>query len=1035
MDRLPYFKYVTLVLACMLFPLWLFAKFPPTNYNTIPLLKQSAIIDTTICEGNCVVFDNISYCEEGTYILNNSNVLKVNLMPTVQQTSLTICEGETYPNQDWTTTGRYNYQTSVGACEITVWVDLSVAQPKETFISQEISYGECYDFGPNTLCQTGEYELRYLSAEGCDSTVYINLVVEELLIDTLPSVSVCSGESYSPIGFDTTLTESGLYQFYGETSEGRPTLSILDFQVKGKIITNLEKFTCEGTPFIHDGQILEESKVYEFNYTAFDGCDSLVLIDLTIGAVTTTNLNETINSDAFIVIGNNVVNLEGSYEFVFTSSVGCDSIVQLNLAIAGTPDSLMIEDATLEEEVCSGIVTRNICLKDLPFEIGPNTFWQGGIFELTYLAPDGCTNDFDLDLTVERKITSLKEKICEGSSYTMNGVNYTQTGIYADTLIGVTGNNCDSIIYLDLTIMFPKETSVAKSICWGEPLMINGDFVTESGTYIERFRTTEGCDSLVTINLTVEGGPNLAVEKMNLCAGESYADDIGNKVFVSGLYNFKFISEDGCDSIVTLDLLIPDTIRLEVDTFFCDGENFDFENFSVTRSGIYREKFKSAGDCDSIVQYTLTALDCEIGSIQNADTIICGGNTGEFSFMLIKGQAPFSYQWASESGLRNGEGVDLNLQEEVIEEGLPSGTYGITVTDRNGQEAVLEIEIFRPEIITAVWEISPLIGADHLACYGDSTAFLQIMPAGGLPPYRYQWSNGVSGTNRIENLSAGTYTVTITDDFNCPYISTEEIRQPPALTFIAESEDPLCEDLASGLISISEVAGGKEPYEFQLEGFTQFSNEMNFQNLAEGTYKIVTRDSNNCQVDTTLTIVAPEVITLDYAEDILIKLGEQYDLDISSSGVPQTISWEEIEGISCTDCLEVTLSPVVSSIYTLTVTSLDNCSTTVQLNVNVSKDRYIFIPNVFSPNLDGLNDGFTVFGGPSIANVEVLQIFSRWGELLFETNNLELNNELKGWDGYHNGRKMNPGVYVWMAKVTFIDGETKVYSGDVLLAE
>jgi len=1035
MNRFAYLKYVSFVLFCMLSPYMLAAYSIPSAFNSIPSLKTSAIIDTTICEGNCVVFDNISYCEEGTYTLNNSDVLKVNLMPIVQQTSLTICEGETYPNQDWATPGMYNYQTSVGACDITVWVDLKVAQPKETYINQEVQYGTCYDFGPNTFCQTGEYELRYLSAEGCDSTVYINLVVEELLIDTLPTVRVCAGESYTPIGFDTLLTESGIYQFYGETSEGKPKLTVLNFQVKSPIITYLERFGCERMPYIHDGQSLDQSQVYEFNYTAFDGCDSLVLVDLTIGAVTTTTLNETINADAFLLIGNNAVNLEGSYEFIFTSALGCDSIVQLNLAIAGTLDSIIFDDAALEEEICLGQVTRNLCLKDLPFMIGQNTFWQGGTFDLIYPAPDGCMKDFNLELTIEEKVTRLNERICEGDSYRMNGNEYTQSGLYTDTLIGVTSNNCDSIIVLDLTVMLPKDTTVSKSICWGEPLMFNGQFATESGEYTETFRTMEGCDSLVTTILTVEGGPNLAVDKLNLCAGESYSDDIGNKVFVSGLYNFMYISEEGCDSIITLDLLIPDTIREKIDTFFCDGERFEFENFSVSRAGTYREKFQSVTGCDSIVQYTLAALDCEITSVQNADTIICGGNTGEFSFMLIKGQAPFSYDWSSADGQWSGQGADLNLQEEVLVEGLPSGIYEISVYDRNGQIAILELEIFRPEIITAAWETSPMIGANHLSCEGDSTAFLQILPSGGLPPYRYSWSNGVLDTNRIENLPAGTYTVTITDDFNCPYISTQQILEPPAFSFTAISEDPLCDDLNSGIINISDIIGGNGPYEYQLEGITTFSSEMNFQNLAEGTYQVIAKDFNNCQRDTTISLVAPEVLNLDYDSDILIKLGGSYDLDISSSGTPQTISWEESGGISCNDCLDPTLNPVLTSTYTLTVTSADNCETTAQLTVRVSEDRYIFIPNVFSPNLDGLNDGFTVFGGPSIANVDVLQVFSRWGELLFETNNLELNDELKGWDGFHNGQKMNPGVYVWMAKVTFIDGESKVYSGDVTLME
>ena len=117
------------------------------------------------------------------------------------------------------------------------------------------------------------------------------------------------------------------------------------------------------------------------------------------------------------------------------------------------------------------------------------------------------------------------------------------------------------------------------------------------------------------------------------------------------------------------------------------------------------------------------------------------------------------------------------------------------------------------------------------------------------------------------------------------------------------------------------------------------------------------------------------------------------------------------------------------------MTSQDDCVTTIDLEVSVVKDRYVFIPNVFSPNSDELNDQFTIFGNQAVANVDILQIYSRWGELLFETQDLALNDELNGWDGYYKGRKMNPGVYVWQAKITFIDGESLMYSGDVTLME
>lgn len=1033
--------------------------------TSFPLLYESEIIDTTICEGECLVFENKTYCTEGNYPLGDNRVLKLNLAQRSQTIAFTICEGEHYPNQeDWTTSGRYNYQTAIDACPITVWVDLAVKPNKETRINEVIEFGECYDFGPNTLCQSGEYELRYATTDGCDSTVYINLTIEDLIIDTLAAVQKCFGETHYVPEVDTLLTQSGLYQFYGTNNAGKAILRILDFRIGGEIVTNLEDNSCSGTPYNFNGQSLTETGMYPFATTAANGCDSLVILNLSVGADTEENIAKTILSGESYVVGKNNISFEGMYEFVFESIAGCDSIIRVDLSIEGSinptdptnstnpTDSIidpMIDpvvptdsigggglntngSTSSQQEICDGVITHSLCFKDLPYRLGNNTFWEGGTFDLIYDAPDGCSDDIQLELIIEQNIINLEEIVC-GESYRLNNKEYSTTGIYRDTI--VTTNECDSIFVLDLTVATPKDTTFEKTICWGEPFISSGIFITDSGDYTENFQTIYGCDSLVTTRLTIEGGPDSEIRDSTLCAGDHYADDIGNKVFVGGRYTFRFISEEGCDSTVTLDLLIPDTIRSEVDTFFCEGENFDLEYFAVTKSGTYRERFLSSAGCDSLVQYNLTALDCEISAVQDADTIICGGNTGAFSFMLIKGQAPFTYKWEGEKNNFNGQGTDLNLNNPVTEEGLPAGIYAITVTDENGIEAILEIEILLPEEITSEWKMPELKGSTYLACPGDANAFLQILPDGGLPPYRYEWSNGMTNTSRINNLPEGTYTVTITDDFNCPHTNTVVLTEPAKLSLRAVSENPECENLASGQIEVMSMQGGTAPYQYRLKGRTDFSQEMNFPNLTAGNYLLNAKDANECPIDTMLSIEEPEILELVYDPLILLDLGEEYDLDVVSSGTPQTIIWTTAESLSCDDCLDAVASPIESTEYTLTVTSKDDCQTTVDIAVRVAKERDVFIPNVFSPNADGINDHFSIFGGPEVASVDHFTIYSRWGELLFESANFQINDTQKGWDGFHNGKKMNPGVYIYLAQLTFIDGVEEQYSGDVLLAE
>ena len=1064
MNRITDFKYYLFLLCCLLSP-WVSANNLSCFSASLPILYESEIIDTTICEGDCLVFENKTYCTEGSFPLGNARVLKLNLTERSQSISYTICEGESYPNQeDWTTNGRYNYQTAIGACPITVWVNLAVKPNKEKRISEVIEFGECYDFGPNTLCQSGEYELRYATSDGCDSTVYINLTVEDLIVDTLAPVQKCFGETHYVPEVDSILIQSGLYQFHGTNNAGKAILRILDLRIDRENITYLEDKSCFGTPYDFNGQIVDQTGMYQYTTLASNGCDSTVILNLSVGAVTDETITKTILSGQSYIVGKNNISFEGMYEFVFESVAGCDSIIRVDLSIEGSttatnptdsvdsnnPIDPMIDpvvptdsipdggidtngSTSSQQEICDGMIRHSLCFKDLPYRLGNNTFWEGGIFNLSYNAPDGCSDNIQLELIVERNITTLTEIICEGS-YTLNNKEYSTTGIFRDTIISV--NNCDSILILDLTAATPKDTTIEKTICWGEPFISSGIYITDSGLYTETYQTTYGCDSLVSTMLTIEGGANSDVRDSTLCAGEHYADDIGNKVFVGGRYTFRFVSVAGCDSTVTLDLLIPDTIRSEVDTFFCEGESFTLENFAVTRPGTYRERFSSSAGCDSLVQYNLTTFDCEINSIQEADTIICGGNTGEFSFMLIKGQAPFTYKWEGENKIFSGQDADLNLNTPITEDGLPAGLYSVTVTDKNGIEAILEIEILLPEEITSEWKMPELKGNTYLACPGDANAFVQILPTGGLPPYRYEWSTGQTNTSRISNLPEGAYTVTITDDFNCPHINTVSLTEPPKLALKAASEDPLCENMESGQIEVMSMQGGTAPYQYRLEGKTSFSQEARFGNLTAGDYNLNAKDANECPMDTMLTIVEPEIIELVYDSLILLELGDMQEFDIVSSGMLKTITWRTTDDeLSCTDCLDAVASPIESTEYTLTVTSEDDCETTINLTIKVSKERDVFIPNVFSPNSDGINDRFSIFGGPEVASVDHFSIYSRWGELLFESDDFEINDNQKGWDGFHKGKKMKPGVYIYLAQLTFIDGVEEQYTGDVLLAE
>jgi gliding motility-associated-like protein len=121
-------------------------------------------------------------------------------------------------------------------------------------------------------------------------------------------------------------------------------------------------------------------------------------------------------------------------------------------------------------------------------------------------------------------------------------------------------------------------------------------------------------------------------------------------------------------------------------------------------------------------------------------------------------------------------------------------------------------------------------------------------------------------------------------------------------------------------------------------------------------------------------------------------------------------------------------------LLSLTATSQNGCIAHDSLSVRVNISREIYIPNIFSPDFDGYNDYFNIFApSPAVQAVEQLLIFDRWGALVFEQENLPFNAPGAGWDGRFKGKDLPSGVYTYLAKVRFLDGEVMEYAGEVTL--
>ena len=203
-----------------------------------------------------------------------------------------------------------------------------------------------------------------------------------------------------------------------------------------------------------------------------------------------------------------------------------------------------------------------------------------------------------------------------------------------------------------------------------------------------------------------------------------------------------------------------------------------------------------------------------------------------------------------------------------------------------------------------------------------------------------------------------------------------------------------------------------------------------------GTYWV--KIASDCETfsDTTHVVLVGEKISVDLGPDQEIFLGEKLVLEPIIEGVGSfSYQWYESPGSSldCRRCAFPVSTPKQTSTYLLEVYDEAGCKQSDELTVVVDKTERLYIPNVFSPNGDGVNDRFyiTVTDGTKIRN---FNIYSRWGVLLHHhAEHTSFWDTPSGWDGSFNGNPMPPGVYLWMVELEFFDGRVGTKSGDVTL--
>ncbi len=294
--------------------------------------------------------------------------------------------------------------------------------------------------------------------------------------------------------------------------------------------------------------------------------------------------------------------------------------------------------------------------------------------------------------------------------------------------------------------------------------------------------------------------------------------------------------------------------------------------------------------------------------------------------------------------------------------------------------------------------------------------------------------SGANSANPTVN-SAGAYLLTVTNTGNgCTATDAVTVTEVPPPVFTPEVIQPDCHQ-ATGSIAIGAITGGVAPFRYSRDGGQQFQPSPNFSGLAPGAYTLVVQDAYNCAAAIDVAILPPFVPELTLSVGPVLELGDSLQLEpVLNMPYSQVASWQwtPADGLSCTDCPSPWARPFRPTIYRLQITDLNGCTAEADVVVQVDRRRNLYAPTIFSPNGDGENDRFLLFGR-GVAEIQTLRIFDRWGNQLFLNEHFQPNDENEGWDGRYRGQDMNPAVFIWQAVIRFVDGAVEVYAGDVTL--
>lgn len=658
---------------------WQYRPTPQTVYPTNMGSNDSLAVTNPGEYRVIVTSECCSYTSDWFYLTNCNNTL---VSSPLHQVSHSICQGDsiTVGSHTYYQSGIYSDTlTGTSSCDSIVRTTLTVNPIKHVYPTAYICQGDSLFLQGNYQLTAGTYSDTLTTSSGCDSIVHTTLVLHPVY-STDTTIFRCASDSLFLQG--AFRSNPGIYTDTLQSINGCDSIVHTDLQFYPEYEMPLTVSICATDSIFLQGAYQSLAGTYFDTLQTIHGCDSVLITELIVHPVFETTLTAMIcPGDSIFLQGNYQINL-GIYSDTLQTQHGCDSVLVTALSFYPAYTTNL---------------TANICPDDSLFLQG-NYQTNPGIYSDTLQSIHGCDSVLVTALSFYPVYTTnLTANICPDDSLFLQGNYQDAPGVYSDTLQSIHG--CDSIVVTTLSY-YPVYTSqLSAVICASDSIYLQGAYRNVSGIYTDTLQTIHGCDSILQTNLQVLPEYQSS-SSVSICAGDSILVN-GHYLSISGTYSDTLSAVNGCDSIVVtiLDVLpslaepnitqVGITLNCSVtgmvnyEWFFDNNPlNCTTASCSCTENGSYVVIITDANGCSSESQpYISSGCDVGLNSLDlTAIRIFPNPSLGTLSIDLGQEYASGTITITDLQGRVILKKQLLNQQYDTMEIQEASGMYYICIS-------------------------------------------------------------------------------------------------------------------------------------------------------------------------------------------------------------------------------------------------------------------------------------------------------------------------------------------------------------------